>query len=247
MTAPGSQEVPRSRGDTAAGCTQRPGTCGQASGGGAAGPSPQTRTNGLLSRKLQPGQQSRLHTGLPALGSLPSASLQIQAQGKAPQGRYNTPSPNRGQGPTVKEPTPPQLTRSSCSPPSARCTHPAAPCGGGHQHWLHLGMSQALGSLSSVDKGPGGPSTGRRGHHCMDTRRGSHRQRASRPALPLTLTHLPCCPGRDQHQVFTCTRNHAMITDLHCVNFDPQIQDILSGLHLHPGYYVVCVQNYPTG
>lgn len=50
-------------------------------------------------------------------GLSPSSSLQIQVQGKAPQGRYNTLSPNRGQGPTVKEPTLP-------SSPGAPAPHP---------------------------------------------------------------------------------------------------------------------------
>lgn len=48
----------------------------------------------------------------------------------------------------------------------------------------------------------------------MGRGRGSHRAEGFTPSPTLNPDPLcPCCPGRDQHQVFTWYKNHAMITE----------------------------------
>lgn len=105
---------------------------------GLRGHPPRPRTKGLLFQKsCSLDSRAGCTQDSQPWGLSPSSSLQIQAQGKAPQGRYNTPSPNRGQGPTVKEPTLP-------SSPGAPAAHPLHAV---HTQLLRVGGATSTGCI----------------------------------------------------------------------------------------------------
>ena len=149
---PGSAVGARIPGDTAAGCTLAEARHLQTQcrwGCGAIPPDPAQRASFSRRASTWTAEPAAHRTPSPGVSPPPLPS-KSRPRGKPHRADITLP-PQRPR--TRREGAhPPQLTRSSCTPLSARCTHSAAPCRWGHQHRLHLGMSQAPGALVTVTR-----------------------------------------------------------------------------------------------